>query len=289
MLYPGVLTFIGGVMNRLMDKYMARVDRNIGVIGMENQMKLKETVVSIAGCGGMGGLIAATLARIGVGRIRIADNQLFDASNINRQFAATFNTIGRSKALETYKMIKEIVDDVEIDVFKDGITADNAEEFVRGADVVCDEIEFFEIGARIQLHRACRKCGVPVFNCNVIGFGTRIFFFTPYSMTVEEFLEMDESTTLTEEVVMRLIQRLAPRAPAVITNQVIEEWAIQQHKAPIFGGTPPLSTGVVVDRLCVHLLGMEEKYGITKLPPMPGYGYIDIGSFEAGIYVGKWW
>src|ERR1700721_482305 len=73
--------------------YRERTDRNIGWITAEEQEILRNSVVGIAGTGGMGGLLAATLVRVGIGEIRISDSDVFDVSNINRQFAATRNTI----------------------------------------------------------------------------------------------------------------------------------------------------------------------------------------------------
>lgn len=272
-----------------MDRYWERVDRNLGVITREEQLRLYNTTVAIAGCGGMGGLIAATLARIGVGRIKLADNQDFDLSNLNRQYAAKLATIGQNKAASTYREVRSICDDVQVDYYPEGVTEANVAEFVGDANVVCDEIEFFETRARVLLHRAARKRKLKVFNCNVVGFGTRIFLFTPDSMTVEEFLEIDENTVLTDQVVWRLVQRLAPRLPEDISQHILQEWVLRDHKAPIFGGTPPISSGIVVDRLCLEVLGLQSRPWITPLPPMPAYAYFDAGKFEAGVHIGKWW
>jgi molybdopterin/thiamine biosynthesis adenylyltransferase len=277
-------------MLKMSEFYRQRVDRNLGIISAEEQERLLNCTVGIAGCGGMGGRIAEICARIGVGRIKITDNQDFEASNINRQAAAGVGTLGKSKATSTYAMIKDIVgDDIEIDVGIEGIAADNVDEFVADVDFIFDEIEFFQIAPRVLLHKAARKAGKPVLNCNVVGFGTRIFLFTPESMSMEDFLEMDESTALSEEVVRRLLSRLAPRLPQDFSQEIIEEWIFRQNKAPIFGGTPPLSSATVVNQFVLQFLGTEHRPWIRPIPPMPAYGYLDVGTFEAGIHVGKWW
>ena len=114
--------------------YDERTDRNIGWITREEQEMLKNSVVGIAGCGGMGGLVAATLLRLGVGEIRIADIEVFDRSNLNRQFAASKNTIGKSKAFETAKILRDISDDTKIAVYPQGITEETAENFSEKCD-----------------------------------------------------------------------------------------------------------------------------------------------------------
>lgn len=270
--------------------YWSRVDRNLGIVTPEEQNKLRNCTVAIAGCGGMGGLIAMICARIGVGRIRFADSENFDLSNINRQYASGVQNVGKNKAACVYQALKEIVgDNIELECNTMGVTRENAEEFVDGADFVFDEIELFQIRPRIFLHRAARKLGKKVLNCNVIGFGSRIFLFTPESMSMEDFLGMSPETVLDEPMVRQLIQRLGPRLPADITDKVIADWLIGQHKAPIFGGTPPISSGIVVDQFVLQFLGIAARPWIRLIPPMPAYGYFDSGTFEAGISIGKWW
>ena len=272
-----------------MSEYLKRIDRNLGVISPKEQEILHNSCVAIAGCGGMGGLVAIQLSRIGVGRIKIADGDIFEASNLNRQYAAKQSTLGVNKAEATFAEIISIAPDTKVDVFSQGVNSTNVKEFISGADVICDEIEFFQIAPRIQLHREARIQKVNVLNCNVVGFGTRIFLFSPDSMTMEDFLEADENTELTENVIIRLIQRLAPQLPLDISEAILKDWVLKQNKAPIFGGTPPISSGILVVRICLEILGVTSRPWIANIPKMPGYAYFDAGTFESGIKVGKWW
>lgn len=276
------------------EMYWSWVDRNLGIISKAEQEKLSRSTVCIAGCGGMGGLVAVQLARIGVGHLKIADNQTFELSNGNRQYSCRMDTIGKSKALSTFHDIKRVVGDmVEVDVFPNGVNADNATDFVRGGDLILDEIEFYEISARISLHKAARSAKIPVLNCNVVGFGTRIFLFTPDSMTMEEFLEADEEAVVDRAAITRLIQRLAPRLPPDITMDVLVSWVLNSdpklRKVPIFGATPLISAGIVAVRGALQILGYQNRPWVHPLPPMPGYAYFDAAVFESGIYHGKWW
>src|SRR5947207_2922785 len=81
--------------------YGVRADLNIGWITSEEQIAVRKSVIGIAGCGGMGGQLAEKLFRLGVGELRIADSEVFDISNINRQLAARREVVGKSKAIET--------------------------------------------------------------------------------------------------------------------------------------------------------------------------------------------
>jgi ThiF family len=81
--------------------YWARVARNIGWLGdtedeaRSRQTVLRDAVVGVAGCGGIGGSMADRLARLGVLHLRIADLDTFEYSNINRQ-------PGRARALDRW-------------------------------------------------------------------------------------------------------------------------------------------------------------------------------------------
>ena len=168
--------------------YQERTDRNVGWITKDEQQALRGMTLAIAGCGGMGGQIAEKFLRLGIGKIRIADNEVFEPSNINRQFAASRSTIGKSKALETARLLRSITDDAELTVYPQGVCEKTVSEFLAGADAVCDEIEFWAAGSRILLHREARGKGIPVFNCNTVGFGTHLFLFTPSGSTIEDCL-----------------------------------------------------------------------------------------------------
>src|SRR5260221_227148 len=136
--------------------YAERTDRNIGWITPDEQEMVHGSVIGVAGCGGMGGQLAEKLLRLGVGEIHITDSEDFDISNINRQFAAGRSTVGKSKAFETANMMRTITDDSTIVVDPRGIQEETVYGFVRGCDVICDEIEFWCVGARILLHRVAR-------------------------------------------------------------------------------------------------------------------------------------
>lgn len=85
--------------------YWDRVNRNGCFLGVDAeqqkacQLKLRDSVIGIAGCGGIGGLLAMTMARLGVCHIKLADPDSFETSNINRQVGAGYQTIGKNKAI----------------------------------------------------------------------------------------------------------------------------------------------------------------------------------------------
>ncbi|MDF5831610.1 ThiF family adenylyltransferase [Pseudomonas syringae] len=107
--------------------YNERVSRSGCFLGnskleqMANQGKLSNAVVGVAGAGGIGGAVALGLARLGVRHIKIADPDSFEISNINRQFGASVETVGRNKALVVAELVHRLAGDVSVDVFPEGI------------------------------------------------------------------------------------------------------------------------------------------------------------------------
>lgn len=295
------------------DLYLERTDRNIGWITKDEQTMLREAVVGIAGCGGMGGLIAATLLRLGVGEIRIADTEVFDVSNLNRQFAANKETIGRSKALETAKLLRAIADDTTIIVYPEGVTERTAEDFVDGCDVVCDEIEFWAVGSRILLHRAMRAKGGMLLNAPTVGHRVYVTKFTPASMTIEEVLGMEyrEARILEKKVqcgratsgevrhVMDAMLRFAaPEVPEYAmevsrystVDKVVERLRVET-RASIIATNPPMASGFLANHILFELL--EKKSAVKRMfataPPMPGYIMFDAGLLVCKRTEEKWW
>jgi molybdopterin/thiamine biosynthesis adenylyltransferase len=292
--------------------YRERTDRNIGWITSDEQSLLKKKTVGISGCGGMGGMLAQILIRAGVGNIKIADNSEFDESNINRQFGATRSNVGVSKAQATANSIRAVTDDNSIKVYPTGICENTVDDFLEDCDVVCDEIEFWAVAARILLHQKARKKGLPLFNANTIGFGTRLFLFTPDSGTMEECLGMSyeqakilenkiESNTATAEeidYVMRAVFRgLLPEIPiysddseACGNMKTLERRLFTEGKAPIIATNPPMATGFLANHTLLYLLKDSGVKRNIKLPPeMPGYLYFDAAFMEAKSIDKKWW
>lgn len=288
--------------------YHERVDRNIGWLTEEEQHMLFGSVVGIAGNGGMGGLLAAVLLRAGVGEIRITDNEVFDASNINRQFAARRATIGRSKVLETARELRRISDDATIVVYPGGINEETVEAFVSGCDLVFDEVEFFAVAARILLHQRARANGVPLINCNVVGFGTRLFLYThaPGTATMEdqlgftyaqaqeiEALAMQGDREAVELISERVIGGLVPEIPAYGGGDLdrVMQRLLSEGRASICATNPPQSTGFVANRALFFLLRQNGfvREGITPAPTMPGYLYFDAATMTAKVVEGAWW
>lgn len=184
-------------------------ERNIGLISREEQKILASSLVVIAGCGGVGGLHAHTCARLGVGRFRIADTDLFSIANINRQIGATVESIGKNKAEVTAKMIRSINPESNVDVCSANISADNVGAFVEDANLVIDGVDFFALSARRKLFAAAWEAGIPAITAAPLGFSATLHVFARGGMSFDEYFDLNDEQEPFEQL-MRFIIGLAP-------------------------------------------------------------------------------
>jgi hypothetical protein len=166
--------------------YEQLFERNLGVFTQAEQDTIRSLTGAVAGAGGVGGGLAYALARLGVGAIRIADPEVFEPSNVNRQFGAYVDTVGRNKAEVVAEDLLRINPELELTVLTGGIDEANIDEFVTGADFVVDEIDFFPLDADALLHRHAVAAGVPVFLGLVAGSVASFMWFDPQGPTFEE-------------------------------------------------------------------------------------------------------
>jgi molybdopterin/thiamine biosynthesis adenylyltransferase len=138
----------------------------------ETLEKVRNTVVAIAGFGGVGAITAELLARWGINRFRLLDKDRYDPSNLNRQLFATSKTLGRYKAEVAADRIKEIHPAAEIElVIKDRVDNENVHDFVKGAGIV---IQTADSPSCQIFYRAARKYHVPIINGYSTLIGCRI-------------------------------------------------------------------------------------------------------------------
>ncbi|TFG48147.1 MAG: sulfur carrier protein ThiS adenylyltransferase ThiF, partial [Candidatus Brocadiia bacterium] len=99
--------------------------------------KLEKAVVGIAGLGGLGSTVAHALARTNIGRLIIADFDLVEQSNLNRQQYFT-DQIGKPKTQATLENLKRINPDIDIQPHKTRLIAENIPEIFADAHVIVE-------------------------------------------------------------------------------------------------------------------------------------------------------
>ncbi|MCX7806798.1 MAG: ThiF family adenylyltransferase, partial [Planctomycetota bacterium] len=96
--------------------------RNIGLVSEEEQRRLRGLHVGIPGLGGVGGIHLMTLARMGIECFHLADPDVFEVSNVQRQFGATIPSLGRNKTEAMAAAAREINPGIRTCIFADGVT-----------------------------------------------------------------------------------------------------------------------------------------------------------------------
>lgn len=172
--------------------YKKMFSRNIGFLSEKEQGLLSQLSVGIAGAGGDGGLLAERLVRFGIGEIILADPEVFELNNINRQFGATPKTVGKNKARVIARELLKINPEIQIRIYTKGINLKNVEEFVASSDVIIDEVEFTVPSISVLLAREARKQKKYVFMGANVGWGASVFCFDPNGVTFEKYFQYNE-------------------------------------------------------------------------------------------------
>ena len=187
-------------------------NRNLGLIAVAEQQRMSESLVVIPGCGGIGSTVAETLARLGVGRFRLCDPDSFDIANFNRQMGATIASVGMNKAEATRQRILSINPHAEVEIFSEPVSSKNAEQFVAGASVVLDGIDFFVLGARRALFKAAADAGIPAITAAPLGFSATLHVFLPaLGLSFDDYFNFRPEDS-TAELITKFLVGLAPKA-----------------------------------------------------------------------------
>ena len=154
-----------------------RYERNIGTFGLEGQRRLLESCAAVVGLGGLGGLIAELLARSGVGRLVLADGDVFSESNLNRQLLCSESDIGRSKAECAGSRVRAINGAISVKVVNYALDKSNISSILDGTDVVLDALD--SNSARVLVSDYCRASGIPFVHGAIGGMWAQTGVFMP--------------------------------------------------------------------------------------------------------------
>jgi molybdopterin/thiamine biosynthesis adenylyltransferase len=166
----------------------------------EDQRRLLDARVAVAGAGGVGGLHLLTLARIGVGNFTIADFDTFDTVNINRQYGAFVSTFDRHKGEVLQEMVRDINPYADVRLFADGVSLENLDAFLEGVDIYVDGIDFFEIDIRRAIFNRCREKGIYALTAAPLGFGATLQVFSPDGMSFDDYFAIRDGMGQMEKV-----------------------------------------------------------------------------------------
>lgn len=148
-----------------------RFSRTELLLGKDAMERLAEAHVAVFGLGGVGGYVVEALARSGIGRFTLIDDDKICVTNVNRQILAVSGTIGRYKADVAAERIRAINPKAETEIRKTFFLPANAAEFdFASYSYVADAVD--TVTAKIGIILAAQEAGVPVISC--MGAGNKI-------------------------------------------------------------------------------------------------------------------
>src|SRR5665648_856583 len=141
------------------------------LLGPEAMKILSSSTVAVFGIGGVGSYAAEALARSGVGKIALFDDDAVCMSNINRQLVATVSTVGRPKVEVMRDRILDINPDAKVEEHYIFYAAENAAQFdLSRYSYIIDAID--TVSSKLLLIEKAKAAGVPIISC--MGAGNKL-------------------------------------------------------------------------------------------------------------------
>lgn len=237
--------------------YEEAFSRNIGWITQEEQQKLRNCRIAIAGMGGVGGAHLLTLSRLGIGHFNISDLDEFEVANFNRQAGANMKTLGHQKVEVLEEMAKNLNPEQEIRSFPHGVTEENVDEFLDGVDLYVDGLDYFAVSARRATFAKCHEKGIPAVTAAPLGIGAAVLNFMPGGMSFEEYFRLEGKSEMEQ-----LLSFLIGLSPAMLQRTYLADPAtvdLANHKGP--------STPMAVE-ICAGMAASQAMKILLKRGPV---------------------
>ena len=163
----------------LTEEQIQRYSRHIllSEVGGEGQRELLASSALVVGAGGLGSPALLYLAAAGVGRLGVADGDIVELSNLQRQIIHGTSDVGRSKVLSAQEAIREINPDCRVQVFPERLTTKNVLQVMRGYDVVLDGSDNFP--TRFLVADCCWFEKIPLVSAAVLQFEGQLMTILP--------------------------------------------------------------------------------------------------------------
>lgn len=243
--------------------YFEAFSRNLGFLSHEEQTRLRNARIAIAGLGGTGGAQVHALARMGIGRFHLADPDTFELVNFNRQSGATVPNIGRLKTEVARETILAINPEAEIQTFDSGVGVGNIDTFLEGVDVVVDSLDFYCFQERLLLYRQARARGLWVLTAPPLGFGFTLLIYDPKGMKYEDYFGFHSGMTERDRVITQ-IAGVAPK-PFIFKYLDRSRPDFEGRRLPSVGAAPFMIAGVMASEVTRILTGKGRPMAVPTI------------------------
>jgi len=245
--------------------------RNIGLFSPEQQELLRAAHVVVAGVGGVGGIEAATLARMGIGAMTIFDPGVFDEPDMNRQFGAIASTIGRNKALATADLLRDINPFMHLTALDYAPHSDTElDRLLAGAAVAIDAIDYLGFDYKARFAQAVRRAGCYNFTAPISGLGTALIIFDPQGMTLEQLYEAPADQAAWPDYQLPLDTLLGPGRFGDLISDMRQG---RRSYLTNCAGIATLNGGLVASEIAMLITGLRS---VQELICAPRAVYVDL-------------
>ncbi|HEY9099851.1 MAG TPA: ThiF family adenylyltransferase [Thiobacillus sp.] len=249
--------------------YAEAFSRNLGWLTPQEQTQLGNTRVAVAGMGGAGGVHVQALARLGIGALTLTDFDQFELANFNRQAGAAMSTVGQPKVEVMQQHAQDINPDMDIRVFPDGLSQDNLAEYLDGASVLVDAIDFFANDIRPLMYEAARQKGIPVVCSAPLGAGASLITFMPDGMRFEDYFGFEGADDVLRAV--RFLVGMSPRLPQRHYLAYPEIVSFVTRRVPSLGMACQFTAGMAATATMKLLLGRGGVKGAPHSEQFDAY------------------
>ncbi len=210
----------------------SKFDRQVRVLGKQNQKKLQELTVTIVGAGGTGSPLAVQLARMGIKKIRLVDRDILDKTNVSRVYGSKESDIGKPK-VDVLKKYIESFSKTKVEAFKTDVIKDDIVSVLIDSDVIfaCTDnlssrsilndisvqycVPLIDVGCRILMNKD-ESINQAIMKVQVVTPDTACLWCTGTldgKVIMQESLSEKEKNTLTKEGYYEDIEK----QPSIIT------------------------------------------------------------------------
>lgn len=159
------------------DETLLRYSRHILLpeIGMDGQARICASSVLVLGAGGLGCPVALYLGASGVGRLLVADGDVVDLTNLQRQIGHASASVGENKADSLAASVRAVNPSIDVQALRSTLSGTRLREVVAQVDLVVDASDNF--ATRHAVNRNCVELGKPLVSGAAIGFSGQVSVF----------------------------------------------------------------------------------------------------------------
>jgi len=225
-----------------------RLSRTQMLLGEEAIEKLKNSKVAVFGIGGVGGYAAEAIARCGVGKMVLIDNDDVNISNLNRQIIALESTVGRKKTEVMAERIHDINPEIEVVCHNVFFLPGNNDIITDDIDYVVDAID--TVSGKIEIIMQCKAKDIPVISS--MGTGNKL---DPSQLKIADIYKTNVcplAKVMRREMKERGVKKLnvvyseeLPRTP-ILTECRAEEENNKRRRTPASISFVPPAAGLLI-------------------------------------------